>query len=72
MKYVNENPSDKKPYWAFGYPYPCCGNCGHFVEYGTSLGRCSAHFDEIRDEYRPMHERTAACENYMQNVERIG
>lgn len=74
MKYVNENPSDKKPYWAFGYPFPCCANCVHFMnDYKEhESGECGLVFDEKRGSCQKRHEGNKACEKYMQDVKRIG
>lgn len=71
MKFVNENPSGKKPYWAFGYPYAVCANCGYFIPtYSVhENGKCSLSFDGY--DYQTFYEGDKACKKYTQNKARL-
>lgn len=71
MKFINENPMGKKPYWAFGYPYPACANCSHFMNHYSvhENGECSLSWDGFH--YRTRYEGDKACQDYAQDKKRL-
>lgn len=72
IDFINENPSGRKPYWAHGYPFPCCGNClRHIYPTGSAkYDRCSLEMSGYSRIGRFDLE-NGFCDDYVQDMNRI-